>query len=184
MPGSGTFNLSELFRQMGFKSQDPSLTQRVSPVVVVGDMKAWTPRHAPPTFMGGGSVNGVALQFGIVQVVSRASGGTVLAHSNIANANHAFGLVAAPIAGFAAVPDFGPLSFDASVVQVSQGNQVADPLGANPPLLRGNMVNSPLDWFFIPPGRVLIIRSAAVGVGIGNFFLVLQDVVPLEIPAA
>jgi len=78
MPGNGTFNLTAIWRALGIKNPETSLRESVQPVILVGDFSQLTPLHRPPTAHYGGNIAAVAGERPIVQVTSRATGGTLI----------------------------------------------------------------------------------------------------------
>lgn len=184
--GNGTFNLEALYRRLGIKNPQPDVREFVQPVITVGDFRDLTPRLVAPTYFGGGSIAAELLEFSIIQITSRAKGGTLLLNWSTGVFPLLAGIRTTPVAGLTAVADRGPLSFEASAVLVEEGTAVADPLPGDHPeinvALRSNWPGT-FD-FFIPPGRFLVIASGVVNTAIPAWAVVLRDVPAAELPPA
>lgn len=177
MGGNGTFNLEKFFRQMGVKNPHPDMREFVQPVVVVGQFEGLTPRHQPPTYYGGGSIAGVAAEFSIIQITAVAPGGALLRQWNQAS-THRFGMITR-VAGLTVVPDRGPLSMEAAEAIVESGTDVADPMGADWPLVKVADANG-FYPIYIPPGRTFGIAASFVDNGISAWSIIVEDVPAFE----
>lgn len=173
-----TFNLSEFHRQMGMKNPVPNVGDTVFPVVVVGDFSNLTPKHQPPTGFFGGSLPAVAAQFTVIQIRSRALGGTNFQMWSTAQ-NIKFGLFPTAIAGLTVFPDRGPLSNEASVVVVEGGSVAVDPTaGDDFPVVRAPQ--QPFA-FYIPTGANLVLVALVANQAIDNWAVILEDIIPSEL---
>jgi hypothetical protein len=177
---NGTFNLTEFYRQLGIKNPEPGVRETVQPVLIVGDLSGLTPRHVPPTFIGGGALTDVAGEYTIYQFTSRSPGGSVIL-SLMCSSFCRVG-IAAPTAGLAVLPDRGPLSNEASTVLAEFGHDAADPMAGDHPLLRCANFHSFAKGWFVPPGRTLVFSPPVVEYAVDNFAIVIEDIPAAEIP--
>lgn len=179
MPGQGTFNLSEFFRQFGIKNPEPSVRESIQPVVNVGNFAGLTPQHRAPTGAFGGDQAGVVGEFTVWQVRSLGAGGSLLHQVSPGTATHHF-IVGNPIAGLAIVPAAGFLSDQPCLSRVERGTVPVIPAAAgdSPSTPSANFVLWPgfREPFYVPPGQAFILFSAAAGLAINGTTFIVSDV--------
>ncbi len=183
--GNGTFNLTRFFAEMGIKNPSPDMREIVQPVVLVGDFSLLTPQHRPPMQAFGGDVVGVVGEFSIVQVISRAPGGCILAIIQTGTGSRPFQTRDVPITGLTNVVPTARFSNDPVVSVVEAGTDPVEPGNAaiSPftiPSTFATFPGYPIP-FWLPQGTAFIFWAQASGVGIIDWTLVLQDILASEI---
>lgn len=158
--GNGSFNLTALWRALGIKNPETSISERVQPIINVGDFTGLVPQHFPPTNVFGGDVTLVIGEFGTVQVISRDPGGCILKLVQSGTAALAFQTQAVPEAGL--TPVIPTTQFSNEPVQsiVESGTVAVQPGDPNisPTTIPSNFQFYPgaNPQFWIPPGRVFV----------------------------
>jgi len=78
VPGNGTFNLTALWRALGIKNPQGTVSERLQPVIVAADLSALTPHHPPPTECYGGGQGATVAEFATVVIDARSPGGCLI----------------------------------------------------------------------------------------------------------
>lgn len=182
MPGNGTFNLTALWRALGIKNPQTTLSERVQPVINVGDFSLLTPQHRPPTALFGGNVAAVAGEFSTIQVISRGPGGCVVPFFTAGNQDMKWheGVVEGGLTPLvpqgqfsnepiASIAETGTLLVRPGVALVSPGIATESPPWP-----------TALSFLWIRPGRALVFWRDAAASGIVGFSLIVIDVPAAE----
>jgi len=82
---------------MGLKNPQPDLSQRVIPVMSVGDFAHLTPAHQSPTAAFGGFIPAVVAEFSAFEIASRGEGGMFVAMATQLAPLSRWGTVDAPV---------------------------------------------------------------------------------------
>jgi len=159
--GTGTFNTSRWARAFGIKNPAPEVSERVIPVVSLGDFGDLTPSHVAPTGAFGGFQAAVVAEFASFQVLSRGAGGCwvdAIVESSLQLVRFTVGVGA--IAGHVAATDRGPFSNEPLRTTVLAGTAPQAVLPANDaPLIVSGVNNFVPIW--IPRGEILTVEMAA-----------------------
>lgn len=185
MPGNGTFNLSRLWQALGVKNPQSTLSERVQPVINVGQLGHLTPRFVNPTNLFGGDVAGAAGDFSAVVLLSRAPGGTNILFAGVAAA--AFGTVNRGLDTVIAPNPMtvsGNFSARPFLSLVQRGRFAAVPVGgadvqAQLPAA-GSFPTGAVMW--IPPGERFFISALASNSALLNFLLLAEDLEAAQLP--
>jgi len=79
VPGNGTLNLSRLWRALGIKNPQTTISERVQLVIQVADFSRLVPEYRPATGSFGADVApGGGGTFTRIEVTSRSPGGTII----------------------------------------------------------------------------------------------------------
>jgi hypothetical protein len=179
---NGTFNLTELYRQLGIKNPEPGVRETVQPVLIVGDLSGLTPLHVPPTGLYGGAIISVGGEYSKIQVTSRAPGGSeIRAYLNGTFLKMA---IAGPSAGLVAHPDWGPLSNSACTALVEAGTDAAQTIVGQAPYFKNVQMQV---WpggggLFIPTGKTLLLETHTVAINVPQWSMIVRDIPAAEIP--
>jgi len=184
MPGDGTFNLSRFFQAIGIKNPHPTVSERITPVLIAGDLSQLTPAHYPPTGAFGGDEGAVAAEVGVIEINSLDRGGCFIEYM-AANAGLIFGIADPDLTGTLAV-DAGPFSAEPILSQVFHGTLLVSPL---PPAV-SSPINLPVSTstrfqaarpLYVPPGRSIFFVTSGVNSAITNWTVIVRGVPAAEL---
>lgn len=187
MPGNGTFNLAALWRALGIKNPQTSVSERLQPVLIASDMSGLTPQHQAPTGAFGGDLGQVAGEFGFIELISQDPGGCWM---EFFAANQPVNFAIAPRSGLGIVSvDAGPFSIGRLVSRV-----LSDTLASSPVPLRSNTpithaVTTSQTWMraprlFVPQGDSMFFVTTGVNIALTNWTIIVTGVPASEIPEA
>ncbi len=185
MPGNGTFNLTALWRALGIKNPQASVSERIQPVMLVSDLSALTPLHRPPTGAFGSDIPPVVGETAMWQFQARAPGGCVILYAGTGSVlNYRTGL---DLSGdLAPVAPGAILSAEPPETAVFKGNSATLPGVSDdfPILLATSFTVFPPNvnaTLFVPAGENLIFWRPSISTNLVDTAWIVQDVPASEI---
>lgn len=174
----GSFNLQAIWRALGKRSLDQwEIENRVIPTISVADFSKLTPQYDPPSAGFGALTVAVALEFGVVQVFSRAPGGCRLKFMQWAVAlGYGWEIRPAPTAFnnvVISIPQV--MSREAPLSSVTSGSILAALNTAQVP--QGTIAGTPMQFLeiWLPPGSCFFAEANVINTQ-GGFQLYVSDV--------
>lgn len=186
--GTGSFNLSELFNRLGIKNPQPTVSERITPVINVGNFDDLTPQYTSPMATFGGDVAAVAAEFSMATLTSLATGGTLI--RAFGGVGLAYGIRAAgpPANVIGTIIPTGVFSTRPFLSRVVRGTDVAIGLGSGgvDQIVQVPQSNTPIlsigGDLWLPPGDTFAITSLAVNSVINNWYMWAQDIEASQLP--
>jgi len=190
VPGNGTFNLTALWRALGIKNPQATITERLTPVIVAADLSQLTPLHPPATGIYGGTIGSLVGEFTTLVVDSRSPGGCLIPLQTWGRLVDMWSTPSNPVptpgAGTVIHVPTGLFSRDAPVSRV-RSFTTADVAPANSyTLIGGGAINPVLDLplLWVPQGESVIFQNLTVGQNINIFSFFLRDLPAHDNPEA
>lgn len=185
--GNGTFNLEKIYRALGIKNPEPSVSERVQLVAQVHDFEDLAPPHRAPTGAWGGDQILAAGQRTSFQIIPKAPGGAMLWYFDFGTSILQFRTTPTVEAALILRVPRAIFSTEVPVCQVLSGTLAVSPVVANASPSWGTanrfqaMNVKPL-W--IPPGQTLLFSHDTPGVTVPNWTVIVSDVTATENPEA
>jgi len=183
MPGNGTFNLTALWRALGIKNPQPTISERVQLVVQIADLSKLAPLHRPATASFGGTVPaGAGGTNTKIEITSRAPGGMLFLWMQSGRTLSLFQAVPDPalVAPVIEAPN-GVWSRDTPVSLIRTGNSALSP-PTNHTLISAGLVVEFERYVWLPPGVTMNLQNSAAAQSINNWQLFIRDLPAADAP--